>query len=127
MLRPSAVHQDIYTFVVPAGVSTVSLMSRVCIPADKMIAAMRDTRRLGVRVDQITIHSAGDQLMLAADDPSLVDGWHEIEHDNGSLWRWTDGAARIPWMSVIGSAIVTIRCNAVDQYPVYDEHLRLVA
>ena len=36
--------------------------------------------------------------MIEADDPSLSDGFHSFEHDNGYRWgyRWTDGDAVLP-------------------------------
>jgi hypothetical protein len=116
-----------YVFMVPPGVSTVSLMSRFCIPSDKMSPGQRDTRRLGVRVNWIAIRSGEAETILAADHPALRDGWHEVEGQARSIWRWTDGAATIPWENVAGAAILTVCCTQVDQYPVYDEKVRLVA
>ena len=116
-----------YVFMVPDGVSTVSLVSRFCIPSDKMAPGERDTRRLGVRVNWIAIRSGEAETILAADHPALRDGWHEVEGQARSIWRWTDGAAAIPWENVAGAAILTVCCTQVDQYPVYDDKVRLVA
>jgi hypothetical protein len=116
-----------FVFAVPAGVKSVSLLSRFCIPADKMIPSQRDSRRLGVSVSWIAIRTNGDETILAADHPALQEGWNDPETDGKTIWRWTDGAASIPWDKVDGSAVLTVRCYPVDQYPVYDEHTRLVA
>lgn len=116
-----------YVFTIPAGVTSVSLASRFCIPADKMVSSVRDTRRLGVSVNWVAIRSGDAEIILSADHPSLQDGWNAAERSGATMWRWTDGAATIPWDNVTGSAVVTIRCTPVDQYPVYDEKLALVA
>ncbi len=127
VVRPVSDSQSRYMFMVPDGTSSVSLMSRFCIPADKMIASERDTRRLGVRVSSISIRSKNVDTVIAADHPHLVEGWNEVEKDASDMWRWTDGAAIIPWTGISGAAVVTVQCSAVDQYPVYDERARLVA
>ena len=116
-----------YVFTIPADVKSVSLASRFCIPADKMVSSVRDTRRLGVSINWIAIRSGDAETILSADHPSLQDGWNDAERNGSSMWRWTDGAATIPWDNVTGPAVVTIRCTPIDQYPVYDEKLALVA
>ena len=121
-------HRDSrYVFMVPAGVRSVILASRFCIPSDKMVAAQRDTRRLGVRVNWIAIRSGNAETILSADHPALRDGWNDVETAARSIWRWTDGAATIPWGNVAGAAVVTVCCTQVDQYPLYDDKGRLVA
>jgi antigen 43 len=126
-LRPVAQNGSRYTFMVPASVSSLSLMSRFCIPADKLVAGQRDTRRLGVRVASITIRSGGAETVLAADHPDLQAGWHSAETDGADLWRWTDGAAAIPMRAGSEASVVTIDCTPVAEYPVYDDRARLVA
>lgn len=127
VIRPVSDRDSRYVFMVPAGVAAVSLMSRFCIPSDKMIAGQRDTRRLGVSVNWIAIRSDGEETILPADHPGLVKGWNAAEKDGVRLWRWTDGAASIPWERIAGAAVVTVRCVPVDAYPVYDGKDRLVA
>ncbi|HEY4171658.1 MAG TPA: Hint domain-containing protein, partial [Rhodopila sp.] len=116
-----------YVFTVPAGAKAVSLVSRFCIPADKMVSSVRDTRRLGVSVNWIAIRADDAETILSADHPVLQEGWNDAERSGAAMWRWTDGAATIPWDNITGSAVVTVRCTPVDQYPVYDETLALVA
>ncbi|WP_158925881.1 Hint domain-containing protein [Acidisphaera sp. S103] len=116
-----------YVFTIPADVKTVSLASRFCIPADKMVSSVRDTRRLGVSVNWIAIRSGDAETILSADHPALQGGWNDAEQSGATMWRWTDGSATIPWDNVNGAAVLTIRCTPIDQYPVYDEKLALVA
>jgi hypothetical protein len=92
-----------------------------------MIASQRDTRRLGVRVNWISIRSHNVETLLAADNPGLQAGWNDAERDDKSIWRWTDGAATIPWNKHAGSAIVTVRCSQVDRYPLYEDKAHLIA
>ena len=127
LIQPVLDRDSRYVFVVPPRVASVTLMSRFCIPADKMVSSQRDTRRLGVSVNWIAIRSNGDETLIAADHPGLVNGWNDAEKDGVTIWRWTDGAATIPWRNVDGSAILTVRCSPIDRYPVYDEKARLVA
>jgi hypothetical protein len=126
-LRAVSQNDSRYVFAVPAGVSSVTLMSRFCIPADKMIAGNRDTRRLGVSAEWIAIRSDSHETIIPADHPGLTSGWNDSESDEKKSWRWTDGAARIPWENVTGPAVLTIRCSPIVQYPLYDEKVRLVA
>jgi hypothetical protein len=127
IISPVSDNDGRYVFTVPAGVESVALGSRFCIPADRMIAGQRDSRRLGVSVHWISIQTNDGETMLAADHPTLQEGWNEPESDGKSIWRWTDGEANIPWANVSGSAVLTVRCFPVDQYPNYDERARLVA
>jgi hypothetical protein len=92
-----------------------------------MVSGQRDTRRLGVSVNWIAIQSDGEETIMAADHPGLCEGWNDAEQAGTSLWRWTDGAAAIPWDNITGPAVLTVRCSAVDQYPVYNETLALIA
>jgi antigen 43 len=120
-------HDSRYTFVVPAGVTSVALMSRFSIPSDQMIPGQRDTRRLGVRVDWISIRCGGNDTIIPADHPGLDQGWNDFEKDATTAWRWTDGAATIPWENITNFAIVTIRCSPAGSYPIHDDRTQLVA
>jgi hypothetical protein len=127
IIRPATDRDSRYVFTVPDGIKSVQLMSRFCIPADKMIAAQRDTRRIGVSVNWIAIRCGDQETIIPSDHPGLTTGWNDAETDGTTAWRWTDGAAAIPWDKVAGTAVVTIRCSVIDRYPVYDEKLRRAA
>ncbi|HVY17483.1 MAG TPA: Hint domain-containing protein [Rhodopila sp.] len=114
-------------FAVPAGARSVVLASRFCIPSDKRVPGMRDTRRLGISVHAIIVRTQTRETVFTSDHPGLRVGWHAVENDGVTTWRWTDGAAAIPWAGIEGSAMLTVRFAPVAGYPVYDEKLRLVA
>ena len=126
-IRPTSDIDSRYVFMVPAGTKSVSLMSRVCVPADKMIAGQRDQRRLGVAVNWIALRAENAETIIPADHPGLSDGWNSMEQDSQSMWRWTDGAAKIPWENVVGASVVTVRCSPAQSYPIYNDGARLVA
>jgi hypothetical protein len=111
IIRPVSDEASRHVFLVPGGVADVLLMSRFDIPSDRMIASQRDTRRLGARVNWISIRSQDDDAIIAADHPSLQVGWHDAEYDPTSIWRWTAGSAVIPWQNVSGHAVLTISCS----------------
>lgn len=126
-IEPVSDRDPRFVFMIPAGVQSVSLASRFCIPADKMVSTLRDTRRLGVSVNWIAIRAGESETILSADHPSLQNGWNDAERDGATMWRWTNGAATIPWAGIEGAAVLTVRCTPVDQYPIYDQALALVA
>ena len=127
VIIPVSSRDSRFVFMVPAGTKTVVLASRFGIPSDAMVPAQRDTRRLGVRVNWIAIRAEESETILSADHPGLRDGWNDVEGKGKSIWRWTDGAATIPWADVAGAAILTVCCVPLEQYPVYDKNARLVA
>jgi antigen 43 len=126
-IRPVSDRDSRYVFAVPAGAKSVSLTSRFFIPADKMIAAERDLRRLGVRVDWIAIRSTNNETILTADHPALQAGWYDTEQAGAAMWRWTDGAATIPWENIQGPAVLTVRCTPAASYLIQEGAARLVA
>lgn len=127
VVRPVCDRDSCLTFMVPGGAESVCLMSRYGIPSDNMIASQRDTRRLGLRVDWITVRSDKHEMFLPADHPGLSQGWNAPEADDKTIWRWTDGAGVIPWDGVACASVVTIRCVPLGTYPVSDAPACLVA
>jgi antigen 43 len=117
-VQPVTDHNGRYVFAVAAGARSVALVSRSFIPSDRMDPMLRDPRRLGVRVDWIAIRSDGNDTILPADHPTLRQGWYPLEKTATEMWRWTDGAATIPWENVDGPAVLTIRALSSGWYPV---------
>ena len=82
-------------FTVPAGAKAVWLVSGTAVPAE--IAASTDRRSLGVCVRALTIDDGfGAPVVVTMDDPQLCVGFHAVERDGDSAWRWTAGRARLP-------------------------------
>ena len=119
-IRPMVSGQGIYRFVVPPGAERVRLESRRGVPTDPRAPYLGGGRCLGVRVSAIAIRSRAGEVVIPADDPRLITGWHEVEQSGRGLWRWTDGSAELPWAGVAGPAVVTVRCQSPGVYPDHD-------
>jgi hypothetical protein len=83
-------------------------------------------RRFGVKVSRIGVSSNAGDVVVAADDPRLIAGWHDAEQTASALWRWTDGSAEVPWHGVSGPAIVTVRCGTLEEYVLDDPKIPTV-
>lgn len=116
-----------FVFAVPAGAKSVTLASRSSILADQMDPMVRDTRRIGVRVLWAAIRAGENETILSADHPSLRNGWHQVDTHGSAPWRWTNGAATIPWENIDVSAVLTVRCYPSGWYPVEQEAAALAA
>jgi hypothetical protein len=112
-IRPMVGGQGRYRFVVPPGTARVRLESRRSVPTDPRAPYLGAGRRLGVRVTEIAIQTRAGEVVIPADDPRLITGWHEAERAGTRLWRWTDGSAELPWIGVHGPAVVKIRWTAL--------------
>ncbi|MGD0102887.1 MAG: hypothetical protein ABSC06_02480 [Rhodopila sp.] len=120
-IYPTNVRPGIYIFVVPSGSRLVLLKSRVGIRDEAPESGLGvDGRSLGIKVSQIGVRSDAGDVVVAADDPSLIAGWHDAEQVGSQLWRWTNGSAELPWGGVFGPAVVTIRCETVGEYAIDD-------
>jgi antigen 43 len=120
IIRPTMDGVGRYIFIVPAGVSSASLVSRFAILSDVRPYG-GDARRLGIKVSSITIQSQGSERVIPADFPIDAPGWHEVEKAGSAIWRWTDGAAVLPLGELADAAVVTIVGRGFDVYPVYDD------
>lgn len=95
-----------YTFILPELQSEARLKSRSVMPS-ALKPWVDDRRRLGVMVRQVVVRSDNGHDVVSADDPRLSDGWWAIEHDDGHVWRWTDGNGALP---VAGGAVQVEVC-----------------
>jgi hypothetical protein len=72
--------------------TSVRIISRAGAPDELGLA--RDPRRLGVALRHVILWHGQHIKVTEADDPSLCDGFHAFEADNG--FRWTTGTGRLP-------------------------------
>ena len=114
-LRPIAVAQGRHTFMLPAGANDIVLRSRTSAPAD-LNPLSGDWRSLGVAVRGMTLRDGDDHIVIPADHPGLIQGWHTAEAINGSVWRWTTGNAAIPIPGTAGPAMLDIEIGAMATY-----------
>lgn len=125
VIRPTMDGNCRYVFVLPAGVSSACLISRFAIPNDSLPYA-NDARRLGVAVTTITIQSQGTEVVVPADLPTNGQGWHDVEHSDAAVWRWTNGAATLPLGHMKAASVITIVGRTLDCYPIDNEFAHTV-
>lgn len=95
-IRPQTMTPEQAVFTVPAGAQILRLVSRSAVPAE-IRAASTDKRRLGVAISRMMLSGHGQRHVIEADDPSLRDGFHDVERNGDLIWRWTNGAATLPY------------------------------
>ena len=95
VLQPVTNDRRRYLFVLPAGASDVRLRSRGTVPSE-LVPHLDDWRRLGVAVRRIELRAGGDVMEIPVDHLRLTGGWHEVETDGATTWRWTNGDAVLP-------------------------------
>ncbi|MEI7713938.1 MAG: Hint domain-containing protein [Rhodospirillales bacterium] len=91
-LDPLSMHDGLYAFQLRRRPTDLRVVSRETTPTE--IGLSRDARSLGVAIRQIRLWSGPNVTILDANDPSLTDGFHAFEPDNG--FRWTNGDAVLP-------------------------------
>jgi hypothetical protein len=116
-IKPIAVSDNRYVFVLPPGTATARIASRSCAPFD-LRPWLDDRRRLGVPVSRIVWRGKSDRIDIPADCPTLVDGWHNVEQADNRSWRWTDGDAQIRVPT--GTTAMEIHLSGCAAYPVTD-------
>lgn len=97
VIRPLRQANERVTFMIPASVTTVRLVSRANRPSDTIGPFVDDRRNLGVLVGDISLFASRRTTKLTAHlSLSNLSGWHEVE---SSRYRWTDGNAVLPLQS----------------------------
>lgn len=114
-IRPVAVAGGRHTFVLGDAGTELRLVSRTAIPADDAAYA-GDWRSLGVAVGRIVVRGQGRVTEIPADHPGLKDGWHPPETDGATLWRWTDGNARLPVQPTSGPLVVEVHVGMSPKF-----------
>jgi hypothetical protein len=89
------IDEGMVRFLLPAHARDVRLKSETFIPAEW--SETGDARRLGISIHGIHIDDGlRCRHEIDIDDPRLDDGFHYLELDNGSRWRWTNGSLKLP-------------------------------
>jgi hypothetical protein len=91
IVRPCAIVDDLYTFVLDRKPSQVWLASRSAIPAELELQST-DTRRLGTGIEGIVLRDEHIRTEISHALPAFREGFHEDEGPR----RWTDGMALLP-------------------------------
>jgi len=107
--KGTPVHQDdnLVIFVVPRGSREIRLISRAQAPTETR-PWLDDRRKLGVRVKRIVLRGANDLREIPMDHPNLTKGWWDIERDEHSMSRWTDGDAVVPLPMMNGPVMLEL-------------------
>jgi hypothetical protein len=103
-----------YAFVLPPGATAALLCSRAASMVE-IEPFHEDRRRLGVAVRRLRVHGADGMREIALDSPALAHGWWRAEQASLALWRWTDGAARIPLPG--DATMIDVELHGTHRYP----------
>jgi hypothetical protein len=103
----------------PAGVSSVRLTSRVSVPS-YFEAYLDDWRQLGVAVRRIVVRDSAGLVEIPPDHPGLTQGWHKVEQDDATMWRWMNGDAVLPIGPTEAPTLVEVQVGMVMQHVVED-------
>jgi hypothetical protein len=116
----------VHVFRLPAAAGEVRVVSRAGVPAELGLA--RDPRLLGVALRRAMLWRGASLRIIEASDPSLGDGFHLFEADNG--FRWTNGDASLPaalFGGIGGPAELELHVGCTTRYPVFGEQLPAAA
>jgi hypothetical protein len=108
VIRPLSGDGNRYVFTLPAGVSSVRLTSRASVPS-YFEAYVDDWRHLGVAVRRIVVRDSAGLIEIPPDHPGLTQGWHQVERNASTMWRWMNGDAVLPISSTDGPVMVEVQ------------------
>ncbi|WP_281701031.1 Hint domain-containing protein [Acetobacter malorum] len=95
VIRPIRQDGQNYSFMIPAGVDSVRILSRTSRPSDVVGPFVDDRRYLGVAVGAIHFMNGKKQTQITAHlDGTVHEGWHEASSDANYIW--TKGNALLP-------------------------------
>jgi antigen 43 len=93
VIRPAFSNDNGLSFLVPASVVSVRIVSRTFRPSVAVGPFVDDRRDLGVVVGNITLQTGGEERVLDAHlMTETLEGWHGLEK---SPTRWTNGNALV--------------------------------
>ena len=110
-------------FALPRLSGEVRLRSRVGRPA-RRTPWTDDWRGLGLAVSRILVRSGELVREFPVDHPALGPGWHDVEQDGITMWRWTNGNALLPsalFDDVDGPIMLELRLSCQTDYVVPGE------
>jgi len=82
-------------FVVPRASREIRLRSRIGYPTGRT-PWTDDRRGLGLAVSRLLVRGGDVVREFPVDHPALGHGWHDVENDGSTMWRWTNGDAVLP-------------------------------
>nr|WP_298794031.1 Hint domain-containing protein [uncultured Acetobacter sp.] len=115
-LRPLRTVQNRSLFLIPPGVTDVSLVSRTSRPSDSIGPFVDDRRALGVLVGALTCVEAGSSHDLTGHlTDNTLSGWHTLETQ---ACRWTNGSAPLPLTPAAssGDRLLAVQVLAAGPY-----------
>ena len=118
-LQPIATHGHCHVFALPAGVSAVRLMSRSGVPS-AFEPYLDDWRKLGVAIRRILVRDAAGITDIPMDHPGLGDGWHAVERDDATMWRWMNGNAVLALPETAGLATLEVHVGMTMRFAAED-------
>lgn len=109
-----------HRFVVPAAAGEVRMVSRATAPC-RIEGWRNDQRRLGVAIRSVSVSGAAGATVIAADHPSLTQGWHAAETLGKATWRWTNGDASLPLAASTSVSVVEVQLADTATYITADD------
>ncbi|MCQ8280074.1 Hint domain-containing protein [Acetobacteraceae bacterium KSS8] len=103
------------TFMIPAGIETVRIVSNSSRPCDVIGPFLDDRRELGVAVGAVSVFEGNHERRLTIHmESETLPGWHARE----GAFRWTSGDALLPLGERMpnGIALLTIEIKAAGPY-----------
>lgn len=107
VIRPLSIDGNRYVFALPAGATSVRMLSRATVPS-YLTAYQDDWRHLGVAIRRIVVRNDGGVTDLPPDHPGFARGWHAVERDDATMWRWMNGDAVVPMPEAHGPTLVEV-------------------
>ncbi|GAB30949.1 hypothetical protein BJI49_06545 [Acetobacter pasteurianus] len=117
-IYPFKKSENIYSFMLPAGVESVRVVSRSSRPCDSIGPFVDDRRQMGVAVGKIHFGSIRvSQQVQEHLVPSKPEGWHDMGWQDCA---WTDGNALLPLHNIVTSkmGILSLEVRAAGPYVV---------
>lgn len=126
-IYPFKKSKNIYSFMLPAGVESVRVVSRSSRPCDTIGPFVDDRRQMGVAVGKIHFGSIRvSQQVQEHLAPSKPEGWHDMGWQDCA---WTDGNAFLPLHNIVTSkmGILSLEVRATGPYVAQADQQEYVA